>query len=280
VPEGDTIFRAARTLQRALAGQTITRFQTALAHLARTDYDTTVAGRTVESVSAQGKWMLMQFSGDLTLLTHMRMNGSWHIYRPGERWQRARDRMRVLIETPAILAVGFDIPVAEFHNADSLARHPSLTRLGPDVLAADFDPQVAAERLRSMPGLEVGEALLRQSILAGVGNVYKSEICFACRVHPFRRVGSLADSELLCLITRAQQYLLANVTDTSGDGIVTYRGFRRTTRRSDETARLWVYHRGGEACRRCGTAIEARKQGEAARVTFWCPQCQRLSGGT
>lgn len=171
MPEGGTIFRAARTLNRALAGATVTRFKTMLPQLSRIDQDAPLAGRTIESVEAQGKWMLLRFSGDLTLLTHMRMNGSWHIYRHGERWQRGRQHMRVLVETTDFVAVGFDVPVAEFHSAASLMRHPSLTRLGPDVLDESFNPQQVAEGLRNLGDLPVGEALLRQSVLAGIGNV-------------------------------------------------------------------------------------------------------------
>jgi endonuclease-8 len=274
VPEGDTIFRAARTLNRALAGHTVTRFETVLPQLSRIDQDSPVAGRTIESVESQGKWMLMRFSGDLTLLSHMRMNGSWHIYRPGEAWQRGRHHMRVVIETPSFVAVGFDVPVAEFHNSASLSRHPSLTGLGPDVLDENFDPQEAASRLRELGDLPVGDALLRQSAVAGVGNVFKSEICFACRVNPFRKISSLSEAELLCLTTKAQEYLRANVTH--GDGVVTYSGFRRTTRRANPGERLWVYARHNQPCRRCGAAVLSQKQGEAARVTFWCPRCQPL----
>ena len=188
--------------------------------------------------------------------------------------------MRVVIETAEFVAVGFDVPVAEFHDAASLARHPSLTRLGPDVLGQEFDPKQAAERLRELGNLPVGEALLRQSLVAGIGNVFKSEICFACAVNPFRQVASLSDAELLCLTARARDYLHANVTDASGDGIVTYTGFRRTTRRADPGARLWVYGRHNQPCRRCGRAIQSRKQGEAARVTFWCPNCQPMESPT
>jgi endonuclease-8 len=276
VPEGDTIFRAARTLNRALAGQIVTRFETVLPQLSRIDQDAPLAGRTIESVEARGKWMLVRFSGNLVLLTHMRMNGSWHIYRPGEPWQRGRHRMRIVLETASFVAVGFDVPVAEFHDSASLARHASLTRLGPDVLAEEFDPQEAAARLRELTDFAVGDALLRQSLIAGVGNVFKSEICFACSVNPFRKVSSLSAAELLCLTTKAQEYLRANVSNQSGDGIVTYTGFRRTTRRSDPSARLWVYGRHHQPCRKCGTLIESRKQGEGARVTFWCPACQSM----
>ncbi len=271
MPEGDTIFRAARTLNLALAGKTVTRFETELAHLARVDDDAPVAGRTVEKVEPRGKWMRMYFSGDLILLTHMLMSGSWHIYREGEPWWLPRGRMRAALHTADYVAVAFDVPIAEFHTAASIERHRSVERLGPDVLAAEFDEADAARRLCGNPALEVGEALLRQSIVAGLGNVFKSEVCFASGVNPFRRVESLTEHEARELMRQARRMLSANATNP---------GMRRTTGRSDPTARLWVYERQGEACRRCGQPVVARKQGAEARVTFWCPVCQPMAPST
>jgi endonuclease VIII len=275
MPEGDTIYRAARTLNRALAGKVVMRFESMLPGLSRVDEDAPIAGRTVENVEAHGKWLLMHFSGGLTLLTHMLMSGSWHIYRPGERWKAPQRDMRIVIETADILAVAFRVPVAEFHTADSLRRRPGLNRLGPDILAKDFDAQKAIDSLRSQPELELAEAVLKQSVLAGPGNVFKSEICFAVALNPFRGVGSLTDEELRRVVETARSYMTANVSDTSGDKIVTYTGFRRTTGRSDPYARLWVYGRAGEPCRKCGTPIEVRRQGTNARKTYYCPHCQR-----
>src|SRR6478672_2806868 len=161
MPEGDTIYRAARTLNRALAGQVVTQFETQLPQLSRVDYDTPVAGRTVERVDAAGKWMRMYFSGDLILLTHMLMSGSWHIYRPGEKWQRPKNDMRILIATESIDAVAFKVPVAEFHTSASLARRPGFNQLGQDVLAPDFSEEEAIAQFGALPNLEVGEALLK-----------------------------------------------------------------------------------------------------------------------
>lgn len=274
MPEGDTIFRAARTLNRALAGQVVTRFETQLPRLARVDEDAPIAGRMVESVEASGKWIRMKFSGDLTLLTHMLMSGSWHIYRPGEAWQRGRLQMRIAVHTQNFVAVAFNVPIAEFHTAESLRRHRGVSRLGPDVLSPEFESDAAAANLAARPDLEVGVALLTQSLLAGLGNVFKSEVCFAGRVNPFRTVGSLTPEELKNLLSQARAFMLGNVTEGSGDRIVTYTGFRRTTGRADPSERLWVYGRRGEPCRRCGTPVQSRKQGMDARVTFWCPRCQ------
>jgi len=220
--------------------------------------------------------MSMRFSGGLTLLTHMLMSGSWHIYRPEEKWQRPSRDMRIVIKTEKIWAVAFNVPVAEFHTNDTLRRRQGFRSLGQDVLDPDFDPAKSIAALRARSDLLVGEALLSQSIMAGLGNVFKSEVCFACGVNPFRRVHTLTDEELLCLVNTARKFLLANVTDSSGNQITTYTGIRSTTGRANEQERLWVYGRRGEPCRNCATPIESRKQGEDARTTFWCPACQAI----
>ena len=274
MPEGDTIFRAARTLRRALAGKTVTRFETVLPQLQRVHDDTPVTGRTIEEIASSGKWMTIHFSGNLVLLTHMLMSGSWHIYRPGERWQRPRYDMRIVVATQQFEAVAFKVPVAEFHTPESLARHPGFSQLGPDVLSSTFDEPRATASLRFQPEMEIGQALLRQHVIAGLGNVYKSEICFACRVNPFRKVVTLSDDEVSCIISTARKLMVANVSDPSGAQIVTYPGLRRTTRRANPGERLWVYGRAGRPCRRCGTAVASKKQGPDARTTFWCPTCQ------
>jgi len=276
MPEGDTIFRAARTLHRALAGEIVTGFESMLPKLERVEIDSGVTGRRIKKVEANGKWLLMYFSGDLILLTHMLMSGSWHIYRPGEKWRRPRVDMRIIIRTAKMEAVAFTVPIAEFHTANSLRRRRVFNQIGPSVLAKEFDTVEMLRRIQAQPEMTVGEALLAQSLVAGIGNVFKSEICFACGVHPFRTVGTLSVSELSNLAATARKFLLANVTDNSGDKIVTYSGIRRTTGRADSEENLWVYGRRGEACRHCGNAIESRKQGFDARTTFWCARCQRF----
>jgi endonuclease VIII len=272
MPEGDTIYRAARTLDAALAGQVVTRFETGLAPLAARDRDDPIAGRTVERVAAAGKHLLMSLSGGLVLRTHMRMNGSWHIYRPGERWQMPPRAMRILIETANWVAVAFNVYVAEFVREEALPRHRPVATLGPDLLG-DFDPAQALERirLRSRP---VHEVLLDQRVMAGLGNVYKSEILFLRHLHPDTPAGDVSDEQWLALMDTARQLLRANVAASSGHGIETYRGLRRTTGRMNAADRLWVYSRGGKPCRTCGTAIASRKDGDDARVTYWCPVCQ------
>lgn len=274
MPEGDTIFRAAKTLDRALAGHNVTHFESVLPRLTRVDVDQGIRGRTVERVEAHGKWLLMHFSGGLILLTHMLMSGSWHIYRPGEQWRLPRRAMRVVLSTEQIIAVAFNIQVAEFHTHESLKRRAGFSALGPSLLSAEFEPAQGAARLLAHPEMEIGNALLSQSIVAGIGNLYKSEVCFACGVHPFRKVASLTPNEVSCLMATARKFMSANVTDASGGQIVTCRGLRRTTSRGKPDERLWVYRRTGEPCRRCGSEIQSRKQGSDARTTFWCPQCQ------
>lgn len=268
MPEGDTIFRAARTLHRALAGQTVTRFETVLPKLERIHYDTPLPGRTVDSVEARGKWLLMHFSGDLILLTHMLMSGSWHIYRPGEKWQRHRSHMRIVIETPQMLAVAFNVPVAEFHTTATLARREGFNRLGPAPLAPDFSPAVAIANLAAHPHLELGLALLNQTVLAGLGNVFKSEVAFACGLNPFRKVATLTEDQLADLVATARKFLLANVTESSGH-------YRTTTRSIQAEENLWVYGRAGQPCRRCATPIRGQKHTADARISFWCPVCQQ-----
>ena len=275
MPEGDTIFRSARALQQALAGRVVTNFETAYAQLHQVHDQTPVTGRTIEKVESQGKWLLIHFSGDLILATHMLMSGSWHIYRAGEKWKRARSHMRVVLGTAEFVGVGFNVPIARFHTARSLERFAGVAGLGPDLLGEDFAKDQARERLLAQGNEEIGNVLLNQRVMSGIGNVFKSEICFACGVHPFRMVSSLRKPEVDCLLDTARRYLAANVAAGAGDGIVTYTGLRRTTGKSNPAQRLWVYRRAGEECRRCGTKILTRKQGLGARSTFWCPECQK-----
>jgi endonuclease VIII len=274
MPEGDTIFRTAKTLNQALADKAVKSFETVLPKLARVEYDSGVVGRTIEKVEAQGKWLKIYFSGDLILLTHMLMSGCWHIYRPGEKWKKRRTDYRITIGTEKIVAVAFNVPIAEFHSTVTLERR--LRRVGPSMLAKELDERTILGNLRVQGNMEVGTALLDQSVLAGIGNVFKSEVCFACGVNPFRRVDTLTIQEAACLVATARKFMLANVGGSIGDGIVTYRGMRTTTGRLKAEERLWVYQRPGKACRQCGTGIEMRRQMPGARSTYWCPRCQPM----
>ena len=244
MPEGDTIHRTAATLQKALAGKVATRYETMLPKI-----EAPLRGRTIERVVAAGKHLIIDFSGDLHLRTHMRMNGSWHIYRPGERWWRPRRDMRIVIETADFVAVGFNIPVAEMLSGRELER--ALHEQGPDLLA-DFDVEEAIRRAREHGDEQIADVLLNQRVAAGIGNIWKSESLFACGINPFRKVKDIDDLGKLFLAARA-------LLEQSAAG---------------QRARLNVYSRGGQPCRKCGTPIESRKQGLDARLTYWCPRCQ------
>jgi endonuclease-8 len=182
--------------------------------------------------------------------------------------------MRIVIETAHIHAIAFHVPVAEFCTPSELERTLVIRDLGPDPLAADFSRDEAVTRLMSRGTLEVAEALLDQSTLAGLGNVYKSEVLFACRINPFAAVSQLTRADVERLVDIASKFLRANVAEGSSPAIETYRGLRRTTGRHDPGARLWVYGRAGKPCRRCGAPIQCRKQGPNARSTYWCERCQ------
>jgi endonuclease-8 len=276
MPEGDTILRAARTLRHAMAGRTVRAFETVLPHLQRVHEDEAIIGRTIEDVQAAGKHLVIALSGGLVLRSHLRMHGRWHLYRRGEAWRRARASMRVLLATDEYVAVGFDLVDVAFHAARTLRRDTVVASLGPDLLSDSFDEDEAVRRLRREPDELIAVALLDQRRLAGMGNVYKSETLFLGRVNPFAPVSALPDDTIRALVRQARRLMQANVRPSSGDQIVTYRGFRRTTGRTNPDERLWVYRRRGRPCRRCGTAIDARKVGLAARTTYFCPRCQQV----
>jgi endonuclease-8 len=274
MPEGDTIFRAARTLHRVLAGKQVTRFESVYPAITRIADDHPIVGRTIDSVSALGKHLLIAFSGGLTLRTHMRMNGSWHVYPAGARWQRPARDMRVLVGTRDAVAVAFNVPIAELLTTRELARHKEVQALGPDLLADDtpFDRAEVIRRLRGRGREAIADALLNQHVVAGIGNVFKSEILFLAGVDPFTTAMALDDAALDRLVGIAREQLAANVMSQSQT--LSPAVGRRTTRSLDPREKLWVYGRGGKPCRRCGTAIRSKKTGLHARLTYWCPACQ------
>ena len=264
MPEGDTIHRAARTLDRVLAGKTLTAVDSPLPQIASAGLE----GASVSKVEARGKNLLVVFGDGRVLHTHMRMTGSWHVYRPGERWQRPRREARVVLTTPDWVTVCFDAPVVRLLRAGDLQRDRKLAALGPDILAPDYDRAEARRRLQALSGVELGEALLRQSAVAGIGNVYKSETLFLCRQDPFAAVEFLPDRSLDLVLDTARRLM----------GETLRRGVR-ATRPTLSRERTWVYGRRGRPCRRCGTAIRMRRQGIEGRSTYWCPSCQ-TGGGT
>ena len=276
MPEGDTIFRAARSLHRVLAGRTVTRFETAYAHLDRVNVDTPIVGRTIETCASAGKHLLITFSGDLILRTHMRMNGSWHLYRHGERWWRGEHAMRVRIDTADWVAVAFDVPVAEFVTARQLATRDPVAQLGPDLLGETFDRDEAVRRIVASGHRAIGQTLLDQRIVAGIGNVYKSEVLFMTGVHPEMPSSVVPHGTLERMMEIARGVLKDNVVAGSSPRIQTYRNLRQLNPSSEHDESLWVYGRRGKPCRKCGTPIEMKKTGLDARSTYWCPNCQPI----
>jgi endonuclease-8 len=269
VPEGDTLFRTAAGLRPYLVGRTVTAARTggpgAVPQVQR------IVGREISAVESLGKNLLIRFDNGLEIRTHLRMNGSWHRYRPGERWRRPPGRARLIIEVPDAVAVCFDAPVVELLEQRAQALHPSLGRLGPDLLSADFDATEAMRRLRApeRATLDIAAALLDQRALAGIGNVYKSEVLWLERVSPFAPVADVDDETLTRLVATARRLLLLNATATGGPERVTTAGDRGAP------GPLYVYGRTRRPCRRCRTPISSRRQGfDPPRTTYWCSTCQ------
>jgi endonuclease-8 len=269
MPEGDTIFRTAQVLREALVGRRITGARAqARPGLRRVPDLSRLVGSDVTSVKSRGKHLLIGFSNGLTLRSHMRMTGSWHRYRPGERWRRPASRASAVLETDRSVAVAFDAPVIELLTDVGKRQSRPLAELGPDLLDPAFDESEAVRRLRLRDSEQLANAMLDQRALAGIGNVVKSETAFIERMDPWAPVAAFDDDELRGAIRTARRVLQAN---TGG-------GARITTGVRARGRELWVYGRGGRPCRRCGTPISARRQGELARQTFWCPRCQPSRG--
>lgn len=269
LPEGDTLARTAAGLRPHLVGRIVTAARAGgPGPVPRVQH---IVGRQISAVDALGKNLLIRFDNGLEIRTHLRMNGSWHRYRPGERWRHSPSRARLVIEVPGAVAVCFDAPVVELLEQRAESLHPSLGSLGPDLLASEFDATEALRRLREplRSGMTIAEALLDQRALAGIGNVFKSEILWIDRTSPFDPVGELDDDVLRRLVGTARRLLVAN-----GDR---RRGPERTTTAGDRRAPgpLYVYGRTGRPCSRCGVQIASIRQGSnLPRTTYWCPACQ------
>jgi endonuclease VIII len=275
MPEGDTLHRIAAALRPHLVGRPVAaaRARVPGPQVGR------VVGATITEVEAIGKNLLVRFDNGLELRTHLRLHGSWHRYRPDERWRRPAGRASLVLEVPGTVAVCFDAPVVELFERRAEAQHPALASLGPDLLAPGFDAAAAVRGLRdpARASLSIGEALLDQRALAGIGNVYKNEVLWIERVSPFAALGELDDVGLERLVATARRLLVANAGPRSG---ATGRAGRveRVTTDGDRRAAgepLWVYRRTGRPCRRCRTPIRSTRQGrDLPRTTYWCPTCQ------
>lgn len=262
--EGDTIYRTAERL-RPIVGETIVAARAQPGPgLRRVPDLSRLVGARVTSVESRGKQLLIGFDNGLTMRSHLRMTGSWHLHRRGERWRRPVRQATAIVETDRFVAVAFNTPVIELLTDDGLRRSRPLVTLGPDLLSPDFDADEALRRLRERDGVELAAALLDQRAVAGIGNVYKSELAFLEGFDPWAPVSAFDDAELRRALEMARRLLAANA----------HGGRRTTTGRRAPGEGLWVYGRAGRSCRRCGSVILSRRQGEGARTTYWCPSCQ------
>jgi formamidopyrimidine-DNA glycosylase len=279
MPEGDTVFLAATRLHAALAGERLVATEFRVPRPVRAPRDATynlspnssfvatadLRGQTVREVAAHGKHLLLRTDAGVTLHSHLKMEGAWHLYRPGERWRGPDFQVRVVLRTAPWVAVGFRLGVCEL--LPTAREQEVVGHLGPDVLGPDWDAAEAVRRLRADPDRAVGTALLDQRVMAGPGNIYKCEVCFLRGVDPWTPVGQVDD--LPGMVDLLKRLMEANRT-----------GGRQVTTGDTRPGRShWVAGRNGKPCRRCGTPIRKAEQEsgagyEADRVTWWCPTCQ------
>jgi endonuclease-8 len=259
VPEGDTVWLSAKRLNEALAGAVLTASDFRVPEFATLD----LTGHSVHAVVSRGKHLLMRV-GELSIHTHLKMEGSWHLYRPGSSWRRPAHQARLVLRTADWVAVGFSLGITEV--VATAEEGAVVGHLGPDLLGADWAPETALRNLQREPAVPLFVALLDQRNLAGLGNEYVNELCFLRGMLPTRAVGDVTN--LPTVIDLAGRLILANRE----------RAERITTGDSRPGRRVWVYGRAGKPCLRCGTRILQGKLGATPlteRVTFWCPACQR-----
>lgn len=260
MPEGDTIHRSAAALRTALVGKPVVRFDAP-----RLDGPKPQLGRVIEHVESHGKHLEIFWDDGLVLHTHMRMTGSWHLYRNDERWRKPDHQMRVAIEVADWVAVCFNAPVVETFREFDMHRHPGFGRLGPDLCTAPVkDLEECARRIYDYadPHAAISEVLLDQHVACGVGNVYRSEILWACDLSPFAEVHWLHPADCVQIIQSAARMLRANLSSAP-----------RVTQ-PDIPGGLAVYGRNGQPCARCGDTVQVKRVGEHQRLVYWCPGCQ------
>lgn len=262
MPEGDTVYRAARLLDRTLSGHRLSATDFRVPQHATAD----LTGATVVETVSRGKHLLTRIAGPdaerWTLHTHLKMEGSWRVYEPGRPWRRPAHQARVVLRTETAVAVGFSLGIVELIPTDG--EDDVVGHLGPDLIGPDWDEDEALRRLTEDPARSIVETLLDQTRLAGIGNMYAAELCFVAGVHPATPVGEVAG--LTRLVRRARQMLDLNKE----------RAVQSTTGDLRERERMWVYRRDKSPCRRCGTPIVVEQRGPAGRerASYWCPSCQ------
>jgi endonuclease VIII len=248
--EGDTILRAAGRLDAALTGQTVAA--AAPSPRGRAAGIERLAGRRLDRVESHGKNLLLHFE-DLVLHSHLGMNGSWHVYPRGGRWRKPQRSAWAVLAGERQEAVQFGGPTLRLIPTARLGRDPQLARLGPDILAPDLELEALVRSLRTAPTRTLGDALLDQTLVAGIGNIFKSEACFAASLDPWRPIADLSDEDLRNVLTAARRLMLEAVAS----GRHTY-----------------AVYRARRPCPSCGGRIASRGQGDANRTTYWCPNCQ------
>jgi endonuclease-8 len=257
MPEGDTIYGAARRIGNALVGKEIASIETPHPRFGRDRWPERLSGRSVRAVDSRGKHLFIRFDGDLTLHSHLRMNGWWGVYERGRRWGKSPSRAWLVIRTADHEVVQFGGPVLELMT-DSRSRFDHrIARLGPDLLADEFDETAFLRRLREDDQTRpIGDALLDQRNLCGIGNMWRAEACFLAGLDPWMPLGRLSDDQAIAAVQSVRPLML------------------RSAKGGGHVREPWVFERHGRPCRRCGTTIRARGQGDDNRTVYWCPACQ------
>jgi len=269
VPEGDTIFRTAVVLRRVLAGQRVTGFEITAPKVSAAARGEAIVGSLVTAIESNGKHLFITFGTPqrVVLHTHMKMSGSWHVYRPGERWWEPESEARVVIRTEQAVAPCFHPPIVELLTEKELGLHRVVSHLGPDIIRDEFDIDEAIARLRANQDRDVATALLDQAVISGIGNVFKVEALFLARTSPWAQVHDLDDAKLREIVGHARRLIRLNRAG----------GVRRTHFGLNARERMWVDERAGLPCHVCGTMVESGWHPDEVRKSWYCPTCQNVT---